>query len=69
MTNGEYLMDMGKRIRVARKNRKLTLYKVAEQCNVDIHTICYIERGKTNPHLLILKSIADVFEMDLKDFL
>ncbi len=69
MTHGEYLTAMGKRIRTARKLRKLTLYKVAKQCNVDIHTICYIERGKTNPHLLVLKSIADVFKMDLKEFL
>jgi transcriptional regulator with XRE-family HTH domain len=69
MTHGEYLTEMGKKIRIARRIKKLTLHKVAAQCNVDIHTICYIERGKTNPHILILKSIADVLKVDLKDFL
>lgn len=49
--------------------KKLTLHKVAIQCNVDIHTICYIENGKTNPHILILKSIADVLKIDVKEFL
>ncbi len=69
MTHGEYLTEMGKKIRIERRAKKLTLHKVAIRCNVDIHTICYIERGKTNPHLLILKSIADVLKVDVKDFL
>ena len=59
-------MRWGKKIRIARRTKKLTLHKVAIQCNVDIHTICYIENGKTNPHILILKSIADLLKMDVK---
>lgn len=69
MNNGEYLMALGKKLRAARRAKKLTLDKVAQKCKINLNTLCFIEKGQQNPHLLTLKGIADVLKMDVKDFL
>ena len=69
MRNDIYLKEMGSKIRAARKARKMSMDALGEQINMNISNISFIERGKTNPHLLTLKSIADVLSVDVKDFI
>ena len=69
MDNGDYLKEIGKKIKVARKANKLSLPKLSKLCKVDMSNLWFIEHGQRNPHILTLKSIADVFKMDIKEFL
>ena len=69
MRNDIYLKEMGGRIRAARKARKMSMERLGEQINMNISNISFIERGRTNPHLLTLKSIADILKVDVKDFI
>ena len=69
MSNGEYLKAMGERIRSARVAKGITLRQLGKMCNLDFGSISRIENGQKNSYLLTLKSIADVFNMDVKDFL
>lgn len=36
---------------------------------IDMSNLSFLERGMRNCHILSLKSIADVLEMDVKDLL
>jgi len=69
MNNGAYLKAMGGKIKSARLERKQTLKSVSQSTGIHLTSIWFIESGKTNPHLLSLKAIADTFKMDVKDFL
>lgn len=69
MTNSIYLKEMGKKIKAVRKSKKLTLDRMAQLCGINVTAISFLENGKSNPHLLTLKSIADVLEADVKDFI
>ncbi|MBL7810992.1 MAG: helix-turn-helix transcriptional regulator [Bacteroidetes bacterium] len=60
---------MGNKIKAARKARKIGLPTLSKQCNVDMSNLWFIENGESNIHILTLKSIADVFGMDVKEFL
>jgi transcriptional regulator with XRE-family HTH domain len=68
MSNGEYLIKMGKKLKAARLKNKLSLSKVGKQCNVHLTSLWFIENGRSNVHILTLKSIADVYKMDVKEF-
>jgi transcriptional regulator with XRE-family HTH domain len=69
MRNDIYLKEMGGKIRAARKAKKMSMESLGELINMNISNISFIERGKTNPHLLTLKSIADVLKVNLRDLL
>jgi transcriptional regulator with XRE-family HTH domain len=60
---------MGSKVRAYRKTKKLSMQYVGDAIGMNISNLSFLERGKTNPHLLTLKSIADVLEVDVKDFL
>jgi transcriptional regulator with XRE-family HTH domain len=69
MKNDIYLKEVGSKIRAARKAKKMSMERLGEQINMNISNISFIERGRTNPHLLTLKSIADVLRVEVKDFI
>ena len=69
MDNKIYLQELGSKIKVARKARKMSLPKLSKQCKTDMSNLWFIENGQRNVHILTLKSIADVFKMDIKEFL
>jgi len=69
MTHGEYLTAMGQKIKTARKANKLSLPKLSKLCGIGVSGLWFIENGQRNVHILSLKSIADVFKMDVKEFL
>jgi transcriptional regulator with XRE-family HTH domain len=69
MNNGQFLKVMGVKIKAARRSRKITLMQLSKSCGVNITALSFLENGKSNPHLLTIKSIADVLKMDVKDFI
>lgn len=69
MDNKEYLIQIGCKIKSARKARKLTLQALERSSGIDLSNLWFIENGKRNIHILTLKAIADVLNMDVKDFL
>jgi len=66
--NGVFLKEMGKKIKEARMSKKLSYPKFSKLTNVDMSNLWFIEQGRRNVHLLTLKAIADVLEMELKEF-
>lgn len=69
MTNDIFLSEMGRKIRAARKAKKMPINILADLSKIDLSNLSFLERGQRNCHILSLKSIADVLEVDLKDFL
>lgn len=50
---------VGKRIRVLRAEREMTLRQLAEKTDLNVATLSHIENGKVKPHGKTLKAIAD----------
>jgi transcriptional regulator with XRE-family HTH domain len=69
MNNGEYLKEMGRKIKLAREAKRLYLRDLGKLCNLHYGAICEIEKGKRDSHILTLKNIADKLEVDVKEFL
>lgn len=69
MDNGVYLKQMGARIRQIRKAKGVSMRKLERLTKMNKSSISFIENGKSNCYLLTLKLIADVLEVDVKDFL
>jgi transcriptional regulator with XRE-family HTH domain len=69
MTNDIFLKEIGKKIKAARKAKKISLERMAALSRTDMSNLWFLENGLRNAHVLTLKSIADVLEMDVKKFL
>jgi len=69
MDNGAYLKLMGGKIKAVRKANKMSLPTLSKLCKTDMSNLWFIEQGQRNVHILTLKSIADVFGMDIKEFM
>ena len=69
MDNSKYLKEMGARIRAARNARKIPLTALSSSTGIGITALSFLENGKSNPHLLTLKAVADVLNVDVKEFL
>lgn len=67
--NGIFLKEMGRKIKEARKAKKLSYPKLSKLTGIDMSNLWFIEQGRRNVHLLTLKSIADKLEVDVKEFL
>ena len=69
MKDGIYLIQMGKKIRAARRAKGISMRKIITLCSLHKSSISEIENGKRDCHILTLKLLADVLKMDVKDFL
>lgn len=69
MNEGEYLKEMGRKIKSIRNKKKISLRELGKLCNLDYGSICRIEKGQMNSHILTLKNIADKLGVDVKSFL
>jgi transcriptional regulator with XRE-family HTH domain len=69
MNNGAFLKLMGERVKKARKERKISLRKMSALCGTDMSNLYFLEQGRRNCHILTLKSIAEAFKMEVKDFI
>lgn len=55
MRDGAFLLEMGKKMRSIRKNRKVTLRQLGAMCNLDYSAIARIECGQKSSRILTLK--------------
>jgi transcriptional regulator with XRE-family HTH domain len=69
MSEGEFLKEMGRKIKAIRNERNISLRELGKLCNLDFGSISRIENGQKNSYLLTLKNIADKLEVDVKEFL
>lgn len=46
MSNGEYLKEMGRKIKLAREAKGLYLRDLGKLCNIHYSAICEIKKGK-----------------------
>jgi transcriptional regulator with XRE-family HTH domain len=67
--NYEYLLSMGRRVRMMRLSKNITLTELARRTGLQTSCISNLETKGKNSYLLTLKTIADVLEVDVKDFL
>ena len=66
MTDKEYLLEMGRRIKVARKERGVTVRKLSALTGFSYVNLNYVENGISDCHILYLKKIADALKMDAR---
>lgn len=64
-----FLIESGKKIRIQRKAKKITLQQMSKVIGINITALSFIERGKSDFHILSLKRIADYLSIDLKELI
>lgn len=69
MSDKEYLKQLGQRIKAIRKECKMSLRAVQKHKITDIGQLSRIENGHVNPHIITLKKLADLYEVDIREFL
>jgi transcriptional regulator with XRE-family HTH domain len=69
MNNGQYLIEIGKRIREVRKSKGISQRMLVKMAPVHKSSLSEMENGKMNIKILALKKLADTLEVDVKDFL
>lgn len=69
MSEGEFLKEMGRKIKEIRNERNISLRELGKLCNLDYGSICRIENGQMNSYVLTLKNIANSLNVNVKDFL
>ncbi|MFZ1528624.1 MAG: helix-turn-helix transcriptional regulator [Ferruginibacter sp.] len=57
------LIDFGNHIRTIRKRKGLSMEQLSFMADVELSQIYRIEKGKINPTLTTLKTIADALEI------
>lgn len=57
--------QLGRNIKRARQNAKLTQAEVADKANIHVNYFARIERGEVNPSYEILESIAKALKVRL----
>lgn len=68
MSNGMYLKEMGAKIRAIRRGKGISMRKIITMCPLHKSSISEIENGKRDSHILTLKMLADILQVDVKDF-
>jgi transcriptional regulator with XRE-family HTH domain len=61
--------QLGKRVRYLRQNRGWSQEELAFNSNINSNYLSDLERGRRNPSLMILKRLADAFEIDMSTLL
>ncbi len=69
MNNGEYLKQVGAKVKALRMSKGIYVRDLGKMCNTDYANLSRFENGQVNIKLLTLKSIADTLGVDVKYFL
>ena len=65
----DFLKGVAIKVRAARDEKGLSVRELALLCNMDYSNISRMEQGKRDIRLSTLKTIADVLNKEVKDFL
>lgn len=63
MTYDEFLINIGKNIRMLRQKKHLTQEVVAEQLNISVKHFSAIERGETSTSFQVLFDLSQLFQV------
>ena len=69
MDEKKLLKAFGKRVAALRKNQNITQQKLAEDVDMSVVAIAYIETGKRWPRPMTLHKIARRLDVDISDLL
>ena len=69
MNNGEFLKEIGSKIRTQREMQKLSQKQLAIKCGLDPGSFWRIEVGQKNCYLLTLRRIATALDISIKDLM
>jgi transcriptional regulator with XRE-family HTH domain len=69
MDNNDFLVTLGTRIKKIRNEKQMSQQTLAGLCNFEKTNMSRIEKGKTNPTILTLRTISDALGVDLVDLL
>lgn len=69
MKDGQYLIEMGSKIKARRLELKLSLPQLSKLCNTDMSNLWFIEKGQRNLHILTLKRIAEELKLNIADLI
>ena len=64
-----FIQELGKKIRLLRRERNLSQQELGELADISFKYIGEIERGEKNPSILILSRIALALNLDLLDLI
>jgi XRE family transcriptional regulator, aerobic/anaerobic benzoate catabolism transcriptional regulator len=65
----QFVSDVGERVRNGRAKRGITRRQLAEDSGISERYLAQIESGQGNPSVIVLKAIADAFELPVVDLL
>jgi len=63
----ELRKKIGKKIRCAREERKMTQEQFSEKAGVDVSYLSYVENGKRNVSIDVLERISNLLDLNLED--
>jgi transcriptional regulator with XRE-family HTH domain len=63
MTEADFLLLLGKRIKRIRGEKNITQFKLAALCDFEKASMSRIESGKTNTTVLTLRKISQALEI------
>lgn len=68
MTEPEFLVSMGAKIKELRLTKSISQKDLALECNFEKSSMSRIESGKTNITILTLSKISNALNTEIKDF-
>jgi transcriptional regulator with XRE-family HTH domain len=68
MSEPEFLMNLGARIKELRLTKSMTQNELAIQCNFEKASLSRIESGKTNITILTLNRISKALDVEMNEF-
>lgn len=69
MDKQQILLLVGEKIKVLRKEKKLTQRDLAFACNKEPQSIERVENGKTNPTIFFLYELSVALKVPVKDLI
>jgi len=69
MSENEFLVQLGQRIKKIRSEKNMTQLKLAAICDFEKASMSRIESGQTNTTILTLKKISQALGVDVHELL
>ncbi|HET6243582.1 MAG: helix-turn-helix transcriptional regulator [Bacteroidetes bacterium] len=65
--NKEYIIAFGEQIRKLRKEKSMSMEKLAEQADIEYSQIAKIEKGKINTTISTVFNLANALQLPVED--
>lgn len=69
MNNGQFLKELGGKIKYARQSKGLSVRALGKLCNMDFSNLSRLENGQKDFHILSLKLIAEKLGIEISELL